>query len=97
MSKLPLGECPGCQHPLWDNDADFKGHTLDQINIVCVYCGVAMRYDFLAGKWIAVDVDALPETDRVEIRAAQLVQALVGADGIMGPELERRNRDRKTS
>lgn len=97
MSKLPLGECPSCKHPLWDNDADFKGHTLDQVNTVCIYCGTAMRYDLLAGKYVALDIQALPEADRQDIYRAQIMQLLLGPDRLMGDELRRRNKAKKTS
>lgn len=97
MSKLPLGECPGCKHPLWDNDADFKGHALEQVDTVCIYCGTAIRYDVLAGKYIAIDVNALPKDRQSQIRGAQLMRLLLGPDALMEDELQRRNRDRKTS
>lgn len=96
MSKLPLGQCPGCAHPLWDNDADFKGRDLARIHVVCIYCGTAMHYDLFAGKYVALDVDALPAAEQRLIHEMRLAQRVFGPD-LMRDELQRRTREKKTS
>lgn len=96
MSKLPLGTCPCCKHDIWDNDADFKGQKLSEIQVVCIYCGAAMQYDLLAGRYVEINVSALPRERRVQILGAQITQKLIGPE-LMQDELARRNRERKTS
>lgn len=90
MGKLPLGECPDCKHPLWDDEADLQGRPLAEIHTVCIYCGEAMRFDVCAGKYVKLDVDALPDAERFHMRRQQFMAKLLGPE-LMDDELKRRN------